>query len=514
MCPTLSRLDKRCGVPDTMIRGPDQRPESHGPRWWNSLFVRLAVAINLTTLGVLGVFWLLDHRREYAAHRAVESARLLEEAKVLRVARGRLQAAGEFQEFLDAFCRQMGVTASPGHHIAVFDSDGNLVTRAHERANEGLEAKMAEGRTTEATFDHDGEDYLALRVPAEDGAFIVVAQSMAPVQRIVRAQGLSRAASLGLLAVLIFGVTTIMVLRWVRDPLRDLVSGIRQLGQGRFDVRVRPSGSPELRYLGHGVNEMATALEAVEKDREAQMRRARAIQQRLLPRDGGAEHSFELTAFFEPAESVAGDLYDVVPLPDGSTLLVVLDVSGHGVAAALYTALLRAVLRGQAKTTSDLSLIADAMNEELSSVTGKSGEFATCMLVRVEDDSDALEFVGAGHDPGVIVRADGSVQLLDGEGLPLGIRASEGYATANATLGLGDSLFLYTDGLHEVFDERGIRYGWDRLVELLRSIVHSDADDPLDEAVRVVRAFASGSSFDDDVTLLRVRRSAPHPVPN
>ncbi len=493
------------------------QPRSHGPRWWNSLFVRLAVAINLTVLAVLSVFWFLDYRREYVAHRAIESARLLEEAKVLRVARGRLRGPGEFQEFLDTFCRQMGVAASPGHHIAVFDGHGGVISRAHERANEGLEGKMADSGSPETTFNHDGEEYLAIRVPAEDGAFIVVAQSMSPVHQIVRAQGLSRAASLGLLAVLISGVTTVMVPRWVRDPLRDLVSGLRQLGQGHFDVRVQLSGSPELRYLGRGVNDMATALDAVEKDRRAQMSRARAIQQRLLPDNGAAGRGFELSAVFVPAESVAGDLYDVVTLPDGSTLLAVLDVSGHGVAAALYTALLRAVLRGEAKTTSDLSLIADVMNEELSSVTGNSGEFATCLLVRMESDSDNVEFVGAGHDPGVIVRSDRRVQLLDGEGLPLGlplgVQDGERYVVASATLGIGDSLYLYTDGLHEVSDGRGTLFGRDRLIKLLSEATVSRADDPLDDVIRGARAFSSESCFTDDVTLLRIRRGARHSLP-
>jgi hypothetical protein len=91
--------------------------------------------INVTAVAVFGTFWALDYRRERAAHLNVEIARLLEEAKVLRVARTRIQNADDFQEFVDTFCRQMGIAASPGHHIAVFDTRGSLLARAHERTS-------------------------------------------------------------------------------------------------------------------------------------------------------------------------------------------------------------------------------------------------------------------------------------------------------------------------------------------------------------------------------------------
>jgi sigma-B regulation protein RsbU (phosphoserine phosphatase) len=478
-------------------------------RWWRTLHVRLALMINLIAVAVLTVFWVVDYRREIEAHIGVEAGRLREEARVLRVARGRAVNQAEFQAFLDEFCEQMGVTSSPGHHIAVFDAEGAVVARAHARADPRLEAAMATVSGTEGRFLFHDQDYLAVRVPAGVMGRIVITQSLRPIHEIIRAQAVSRALSLALLAVLIFGATTLFVLHWVRDPLYRLIRGVRAIGERRFGTRVEERGSPELRFLAAGVNEMTRSLEAVERERGAQLRRAREIQSRLLPRNGTSHGFYEITACFRPAESVAGDLYDIIELADGSLLLAVLDVSGHGVAAALYTALLRTVLRSQTKLTTDPNRIAQAMNNELAGVVGGSGEFATCFLLRLDPSRGAFEYVGAGHDPAIVMSATGKPRLIEGEGLAMGIRANEKYPAARATLQPGERLFLYTDGLHEVFNADGVRFGRKRLIELLRRTIACEPAGQLDQVIRVVRSFAGNDSFDDDVTLVCISPRNP-----
>gem|GEM_PF-5911935 len=481
------------------------RPHRAAPRpmrWWNSLSFRLALTVNVTALGVLGAFWLIDYRRERSVHRVAQTERLHEEAKVLRATRVRLKDAGAFQEFLDAFCRQMGVSASPGHHIAVFSAAGDVVARAHVRPNPDLEKMMSARRGPSGIFVFAGEEYLSAQVTDSDQTRIVVAQSMADVDQIIHAQANSRAMSLALLAVLIFGVTTIVVLYWVRDPLRELVTRISELGGGRFDVRVRPSGSAELRFLAAGVNEMAAVLELSEKQRATQMRRARAIQTGLLPGDEYVQGSFEVHALFHPADSVAGDLYDIVELDDSSTLVIVLDVSGHGVAAALYTALLRTVVRQQIMITADPVRIASAMNDEFAGVAGSSGEFVTCFLIRFDHAAGTLEYLGAGHDHAVIVRADGTMTRLDSLALPLGVDDAPRFEASSSTLAPGDRLYLYTDGLHEAADAGGRLYGRERLYELLRRTCELGPVEQLDAVFQNVRSHAGSHGFDDDVTLL------------
>jgi sigma-B regulation protein RsbU (phosphoserine phosphatase) len=260
---------------------------------------------------------------------------------------------------------------------------------------------------------------------------------------------------------------------------------------------------------------MAGALEAVAKRARAEMRHAREIQRRLLPPEGLSIPGCEIVALFEPADSVGGDMYDIVPLPDGSVLLAVLDVCGHGVPAVLYAALLRTILRREALAAADLPRVVRAMNDELMTVVGSSGVFATCMLVRLDPQTGALDYVGAGHDPGIVVRANGSTELLDGDGLPLGISGDRHELVQSAQLEFGDRLFLYTDGLHEVFDAHGERFGRRRLTTLLAETSTCPPVDQIATCVNRARVFAAGHSFLDDLTLLcAVRRAcdnAPSP---
>ncbi len=496
----------------TMTHTSQAQPGPGRPRlrFRNTLAFRVALAVNLAVIGALGVFAAIDYRRERAIHLRQTIARLGEEASVLSVARTHAPDRMGFQRFIDDFCRQMGSAASPGHHIIVLDGDGDGdgIMRAHERANLGLEAKMAETTQDEPSrFQHQGKGYLSVAATADDGSTIIVAQSLAPVERIIRAQRISRLMSLGMVVVLVSGVTVIGVLVWVRRPLRTLVAGVAAMGRGQFDVRVPSAGSAELRYLAEGINGMAHSLGKVEARRQAEMKKAQGIQRGLLPRGDHDVSGFDIATIFLPTDSVGGDLYDIVELQDGSTLVAVMDVSGHGVAAALCTALLRTVLRHAAVTTCDMTRIAEAMNRELSGIAGH-GEFATCFYARLLDGSGRVEYLSAGHDPAVIVRANGEKELLAGSGLPLGIEEGTGYQLRQSPLRSGDRLFLYTDGLHEVFDPHSRPLGRDSLEDLLVGTRELPVDEQLDAVVQKVRTFQGKTKFADDVTLLCLHRRA------
>jgi sigma-B regulation protein RsbU (phosphoserine phosphatase) len=491
-----------------MSRHVQQPPTRQQPlrtgRWWNLLPVRLALAVNLAAIIVLGSFWLVDYRRTRAAYLTRETERLREEARVLRVAQRHFERAPEFQRFVDRFCQQMGVAASPGHHIAVLDPKGNVIVRAHERASRSLEARLSAHRDEPVSrFVLEGTEFISVSVPGDSDSRIAVAQSLAPIHRVIRAQARSRAFSLGILAVVILVVTSGVTVIWVHEPLRRLVNGLRAVGEGRFDVRIEPHGSTELRYLAEGVNDMAATLERVDRGRRSQMRRARNIQARLLPTNGRSAGGFMVVAAFQPADSVGGDFYDVFRLPDGSTLVTVLDVSGHGVAAALHTALLRTVLHYESRSNSDPAAIATAMNREFASVAD-SGEFATCLLVRLHDNGD-LEYVSAGHDPAAIVNRDGSVRLLSAGGLPLGVLPVEHYASESAKLGCDERLYMYTDGLYEISRPDGTLFGRDRFIELVAELVRGGSDAP-ETVVAHIQPYARNDHFEDDVTLLCVKR--------
>ena len=197
-------------------------------RWWNTLSFRLALVVNITVVAVLTVFGAVDYHRERNAHLDGVVNRLREEAKILLVTRSHISAEEGFGHFVDDFCRQMSAAASPGHHIVLFGADGSVVMRAHERADLGLETAMAAAAQTATTrFSYNGLSYVSVSVEGKRGERVAIAQSTEPIEAFLHIQRNSRFVSTGILVTLIFAVTTIGLLIWVRTPLRNLVAGGR-----------------------------------------------------------------------------------------------------------------------------------------------------------------------------------------------------------------------------------------------------------------------------------------------
>ncbi len=481
-------------------------------RWHKTLALRLAVMINLVAAGVLGSFWAFDAHRERKTHLKSAAARLEEEARLLAATRPLVAGERPFQQYVDTFCEQMNVAASPGHHILVLDGAGRIEARAHVRPDPVLEQAMIAAHKLGAfEFTWRDQPYIgfAARDPT-DGYTIVLAQSLEPVEALVRAQTISRAVSLAILMLLISALTGVVLLVSLWRPLRSLVRGVRRIGQGDFTTRIAPRGSIELTVLATGINDMAAALERVERRRNAEMRRAREIQQRLLPETPIGRHGWHIAAAFEPAESVGGDLFDIIELPAGGFIVAVWDVSGHGVPGALYTALLRTVLRQQIRHNHDPLALLEALNAELRSVVGDSGQFATGTIVRLEPGQGRLHYVSAGHPPALIVGPDGTRSQIAGDGLILGVAETTGATVRTARIDPRQRLFLFTDGLLEASAADGDQFGVERLGELLGAFdVGRDAGTAhLRQVIEHVRAYTGRERFDDDVTVVEVRRAA------
>ncbi|MBX3396746.1 MAG: SpoIIE family protein phosphatase [Phycisphaerae bacterium] len=481
---------------------------SRPPRFWNTLAFRIAMLINTTAILVLGSAEFIDFRHERRALLSQEYEKLKEEADVLGVARSRFGNPDDFQPFLDDFCTQMSSAASPGHHILVLDPSGTVPLRAHARADPDLEGEMiaaVRGPNPSAEFKHRNAVYLVATAATRGGRSIVVAQSLDPMLRLLRSRAIGRLFGVGALTLLIFVATGVGLWFWIRRPLRQLVAVVDEVGRGRFQTRADGVGSAEVQFLARGINAMAQSLGRVENTRRAEMERARKIQQRLLPPRETRLHGLSLFSAFLPTTSVAGDLFDCVELPDGSVVLAVIDVAGHGVPAALYTALLRTVLRYEINGTSGLDDLLSRTNRQLQAVSD-AGDFATCFVVRVEPDHQNIQFSKAGHDAAILLHLDGSVDLLETEGLPLGISPGEGYQSGSVPFRPQDRLILYTDGLHELFDAGGVPFGRERLLQLVQTTRQLSPEEQVSHIIAKAQEFQGSSAFGDDVTLVILQR--------
>ncbi len=249
---------------------------------------------------------------------------------------------------------------------------------------------------------------------------------------------------------------------------------------------------------------------AIEKERfDREVRLAQQVQRQLQPAERHLDVGcIAVAGLNELCEDATGDYYDVLGDLSGDRVAIVLgDVSGHGLQAALVMAEARAYLRAFVRTADDLPSALNLLNDSLVPDM-EGGKFMSMFAAIVDTKTGAVEWVNAGHNPPYIVRADGSLEELAATGRILGILMDAGYkAGAPLTLEPGDLLFVYTDGVTEARNPAGDLYGEERLETELKRIAGVSARDTLGDMRAALRDYTRGGANDDDITMLAVRRS-------
>ncbi len=245
--------------------------------------------------------------------------------------------------------------------------------------------------------------------------------------------------------------------------------------------------------------------QAVEKSRmERELTLAAQIQRNFLPRGTPDFPPFELAGENRSCERIGGDYFDFLPFGGNRLGLVIADVSGKGVGAALLMASLRAALHAEADVSSSLARAAARLNEFVHA-SSEAGDFIS-FFMGVLETSGRMEFVNAGHNPPLLVSASGSVRKLESTGFCLGMFPAVGYETRKAEVAPGDVLCLFTDGIVEARNGEGEEYGDDRLAALLTSSAGRPAPEILERVFGEVGAFAPSVAPADDMTCVIVRR--------
>lgn len=235
----------------------------------------------------------------------------------------------------------------------------------------------------------------------------------------------------------------------------------------------------------------------------------RQIQNGFLPKCLPTIPGYEIAAWWQPAEGVGGDYYDVLPLPDGRVGLVIADVSGHGIGPSLLMASVRAMLHVLARTESDPSRIMSLLSETIRG-DFELGRFVTLLFAVLNPVTHELTWVNAGHGPSLLLnRATGTCRMLDSTALPLGFSDDHEFPTAGpAVLATGDLLLLATDGAIELCDERGQMFGRRRLEQVFLDHQHEPANAVCEALKAAITAACPHSPPPDDVTLLVLERKA------
>ena len=256
-------------------------------------------------------------------------------------------------------------------------------------------------------------------------------------------------------------------------------------------------------------DQAAAQLERV----ESELRAARELQGSMVPTrfaPPGPENPLEVAALLKPARELGGDLYDFFRLADGTGVLVVGDVSDKGVSAALFMARTLGTVRlivsasGSGKAADPADLLR-RMNAELCR-NNDAMMFVTLFLAIIDANSRTVRFANAGHDEPYHLAATGRVaRATTVKGLPLGARADSRYEAKTLELAVGDTLFVYTDGVTEAMNASGEQYTEQRLDTTLPDLAGKSPADIVASVAENVDRFVGGAPPADDITMMAVR---------
>ncbi len=242
----------------------------------------------------------------------------------------------------------------------------------------------------------------------------------------------------------------------------------------------------------------------------AELQIAAEIQQSFMPDVIPQITGFDIAARSVMAKEVGGDFFDVIPfeimtIDKGTLGLLIADVSGKGVPAALYMALSRIVVRVNALWHRDPAKAIYASNNIITQ-DSKAGMFVTLFYGMLSDRDRTLTYVNAGHNPPVVYRKkDGSVEELGPTGIVLGAAENREYQSRTIPIGHGDIIVLYTDGVTESINEREEMFGEERLKSIIRDSAHQPSSEILARILREVGEFTRGMPQFDDITLMVIR---------
>jgi phosphoserine phosphatase RsbU/P len=360
---------------------------------------------------------------------------------------------------------------------------------------------------------YEGEGWVWAYAVVQGGlAFVHLLPERETVYRLTQSRGrLSRLYTLDTLAaaaavLLLLGLVATVRSRKLIRPFLGMISALHRLSQGDFSARLPTAVNDERRMVAEAFNTMAVQLEDRMRIRQA-LEVARQVQQAFIPDKGVSLMDIEVAARVRYCEETGGDYIDLIPQGDRLGV-VVSDVTGHGIGAALLMATARALIRGRNGEPGGPGALITSVNRNLSVDIGDSGRFMTLFFLEIDSVARRLQWVRAGHDPAWLFDADGGIRFLDGAGVALGV--DEGYrfeAGPSLAIHPGDLVLIGTDGIWETRSPSGDLFGKERFERLVAEKRALNAAGICAAVLKAVDEFRAGAPQEDDVSVVAIKRN-------
>jgi serine phosphatase RsbU (regulator of sigma subunit) len=391
---------------------------------------------------------------------------------------------------------------SQGEIPFAIDADGVLYAANADQERQLKQLNVTASRGTGVR--QEGDWVIVTRETPSDITFGIARPIARSLQEIRRASVRSLSLGMGVIGLALFGIVPLS--RRMTRNLTTLADGVQRIAKGDFSTRVPVRSHDEFGALAESFNRMARDVEhrqqlVVERERlQRELELCRRIQSEMLPHAALLLGPTEIKGISIPAREVGGDFFNYFELPGGDLAVLVGDVSGKGISAALLMANIQATLRARLPLEPDLARLAAAIDREIDETT-PPGVYATLFVGVVDPQRKTLRYVNAGHHPQFLIRGE-EIVTLSTSGMPVGLFAGHGYTERALQLADNDVLFFYTDGLVEVENEAGEMFGSERLEALVRRHGGEGVNALLQHAEEDVRRFRGAAEPFDDVTIM------------
>lgn len=235
---------------------------------------------------------------------------------------------------------------------------------------------------------------------------------------------------------------------------------------------------------------------------KTELRISADIQRRFIPEHTPVVPRFDIAAVTIPAMEVGGDFYDFIQLPDNRYGIVIADVAGKSIPAAIFMALSRTIIRANIANQKKISNVLASANKMIES-DATQGMFVTLLYGVIDEDGLAFRYSNAGHYPPLIFRsANCTFEKEDVTGIALGVIRDANYLENIILISPGDIIALYTDGVTEAMNNNGEMYGEERLLDVISSHCQENAKDIVDQVLENIKSFTEKKEQQDDLTLV------------
>lgn len=301
---------------------------------------------------------------------------------------------------------------------------------------------------------------------------------------------------------------TVLVSRNLSSPFRDIIRTLGRIRNGCFDKQMPVFSNDEIGYTADAINEMTKGL--IERDKMQQsLNLAKEVQQNFLPKSNLKLNGFDIAGKSVYCDETGGDYYDFIINDDAEQKIGVAigDVSGHGIPSALLMATVRSYLRQRASLPGGTARIISDVNRQLVKDVEDSGQFMTMLFLILDTATRQLEWVRAGHDPGLVYDpASDAFSDLGGSGIALGVYANWNYEDNKKTdFSDGQIIFLSTDGIWEARNNKGEMLGKEPILNVIRQHAASDAAQIIDAIFETLNNFIGEVKIEDDMTSVVIK---------